>query len=144
MNDELFIGKDNLDYLDNLMANNKDKLEYYYRYTDRIMVTPFGSDKPLFPIAKEIIELTDNPNTKGLTGRVKYTHYQYYGYKIIDNNVIKSPLVDDIKDIIDEYPYFCKDCFEIITKEYNFDKDKVSSIKIEDIKKLEEKEKYLL
>ena len=45
----------------------------------------------------------------------------------------ESPLVDNINDIIDEYPYYSSNCVVTTQKEYDFPKEDVASIKIEDL-----------
>ena len=135
---ELFVGTDNLDYLNNLKNENKDYIEYHYDYSKRrVVTTSTGKITQTYPIMQRHEGYTDDHNHEGLDGKVKLYHYQYYGYKIEKQDgkyvKIKSPLVDDINEIIDEYPYFSLLCFEIEPKEYEFDKDVVSSIRIEDI-----------
>ena len=44
----------------------------------------------------------------------------------------RSPFVDDIRDIINEYPYFEIDCYKQVYKEYRVDRRELNSIKIED------------
>ena len=86
---------------------------------------------------------TDDPTHEGLDGKVRLNHYQYFGYKIEYNNgkyeLIKSPLVDDINEIINDYPYYSLECSEIVTKDLEYDKDMVASVRIEDINTSQQK-----
>ncbi len=135
--DTLFRGDENWDYLYNLMSDNKDYIEYHYDYHKRRVVTTSSAQTLTYPVQQRHAGWTTDSTHEGLDGKVKLHHYQYYGYKIYykDGKYIKekSPLVDDIRDIINEYPYFSIDCFEIIEKEYEFDKDNVSKVTINDI-----------
>ena len=45
---------------------------------------------------------------------------------------IKGPLIDDIREIIDEYPYFETEPFQVVTKDYNLINDIMANLKIED------------
>ena len=135
---ELFKGSDNLDYLNNLIDSNKDYIEYHYDYHKRrIVTTSTGKFTQTYAVLQRHEGYTDDPTHEGLDGKIQLHHYQYYGYKIEKKDgkyvKIKSPLVDDINEIIDEYPFFSLECFEIIIKEYEFDKEIVSSITIDDI-----------
>ena len=119
----LFDGRENWDYLYNVMATKKDFLEYQYQYDDGLG----GWNR----------SWTTNKKKNNLTGKVRVCHYQFCGHKLEykDGRWIntRSPFVDDIRQIIDEYPYFELDCYKVAKKEYTFDKKQVKDIKIEDI-----------
>ena len=80
---------------------------------------------------------TTDRNHSGNTGEVRVRHFKFYGYRIVlkDGKYVReqSPLVDDIRDIIDEYPFFSQECYKTVYKEYKFNKNEVSKIKLEDI-----------
>ncbi len=105
---DLFYGPDNWDYLYNVMASKKDRIEYRYRYDDG------------FDYAYRWIE--SNQENKHYTGDVCVYHYRFCGHRIIlkDGKWIdeRSPFVDDIRDIIDEYPYFQLDPYMVVHKDY--------------------------
>ena len=46
----------------------------------------------------------------------------------------QSPLVDDIRDIINNYPYFSESCTELVYKEYDYTNNKeiLSTLKVDD------------
>lgn len=121
--DQLFRGKENWDYLYNLMASKHDYIEYEYRYRD--------SD------GDSHHSWTDDPSDSRLTGDVRVYHFRYFGYKIEKINgryqKKRSPLVDDIRDIINEYPYFDLQCFKEVHKDYSFDSKIVSSLTLNDV-----------
>lgn len=114
-----FKGSENWIYLFNLMKNKRDYIEYRYRDSD---------DDPHW---------TTDKNKSRKTGLVRVNHYRFFGYKIVWQNgqyiKVRSPLVDDIRDIIDEYDYFDHNCYEEVYKEYNFNRSIVDSIRLEDI-----------
>ncbi len=119
---DLFDGKENWDFLYSVMARMKDYLEFYYYRTDGESTWEGWITDPRY---------SDN------TGDVRVRHMRYFGYKIEykDGKYVKkrSPLVDDIRDIIDEYPYFDIECYKAVYKEYKFKEKDLPKIKLEDI-----------
>lgn len=95
---------DNIEEIRRKRASLHDYKEYEYEDTN------------LMPVGKAIIpmpttEWTDNPNGEDLTGNERICHHMYFGYRIFKNSdgtysLDKSPLVDDLLSIKDEYPYF--------------------------------------
>ena len=75
-----------------------------------------------------------NPNN---TGEVRLRHFKYYGYTIGYKDgkyeLIKSPLADDFREIVDEYPYYSPKCYESVYQYFNFKKEDLPNIRIEDI-----------
>ena len=120
---DLFYGPKNWDYLYNVMASKKDRIEYRYRYDDG------------FDYAYRWIE--SNQENKHYTGDVRVYHYRFCGHRIVlkDGKWIdeRSPFVDDIREIINDYPYFEIDCYKRVHKDYKVDKKKLANLKIEDI-----------
>lgn len=91
-------------YLKRLMKSNQDFVEYEYEYDEWWMCGTIGMWKTKY-------DWTSDPNHSDLTGEVRQGHYRYQGYKIINNKIggyklVKSPLVDNIMLVKDEYPYF--------------------------------------
>ena len=118
----LFKGEENWHYLYNLMLNNEDYMEYEYKYrSGRYTHYAWTQDK----------------NRNGLTGKVRVYHYKYYGYKITCENgeyvLEMSPYVDDIRDILDEYPYVGLGCFDEFHKGYKIDPRKIPTLKLSEI-----------
>ena len=119
---KLFDGIENWDYLYNVMKNHRDYIEYQYEATDgESWWNEWSTKKPKYDF----------------TGKVRITHYRFCGHKLIykDGEWIdeRSPFVDDIRDIIDEYPYFQLDPYTKVRKEYKIDKKKLKDIKLEDL-----------
>lgn len=122
-NNMLFKGEDNWDYLYNVMASKHDRIEYRYRYED------------IFEYAYKWIP--SNQERRDYTGDVRVYHYRFCGHRIIykDGKWVdeRSPFVDDIREIIDEYPYFQLDCYTVVHKDYKVDKNKIKETKLEDV-----------
>ena len=120
--DDLFRGDENWDYLYSVMKRCTDYLQYHYTYSDGEST---WDDWHLD--AKD-------PNN---TGEVRVRHFRYYGYRIVykDGKYVReqSPLVDDIRDIIDEYPYFNQNCYKSVYKEYKLSKSEAKKVKLADI-----------
>ncbi len=136
---ELFDGHENWDYLFNFMKSHQDYMRYHYIRKSKSLNTTYDhlSGKYAMVTAENLVgDWTTNPNTKGLDGTIQICHYRYYGYKIELKDgkyeKIRSPLVDDIREIIDEYPYFETEPFQVVTKDYNLINDIMANLKIED------------
>lgn len=121
----LFLGEDNWEYLYDKMANTYDYLSFYYEYETVIEheVTDSDGNKR---IEKEKIKhtgWTQDPNYMHNTGETRLYHHRFFGYQIICENgrfrLVKSPLVDDIREAIFTYPYFSENCTqEVFTTHY--------------------------
>ena len=123
--DDFFEGRPNWKYLFNMMQRkSKDYLEFYYHYTT---TSTIKSGKSYVTQTHHHRGWDTDPTHRGVTGDVRLCHNKYYGYKVVLKNGkyerIQSPLVDDFRDIIDEYPYFDNTCYETVYKEYDFTKD---------------------
>ena len=118
---KMFKGEDNWGFLFSLMSGKKDHIEYCSESDDG-----FGNASSSW--------FTSKPS--GFNGRIRIYHYRFCGHRLVykDGKYIneRSPFVDDIREIIDEYPYFEIDCYKQVYKEYEVDRDKLSSIKMED------------
>ena len=113
---DMFDGEKNWGYLYNYMASKKDYLEFYYDYTTRKHYTDEDGKEQVKKVRHT--GWSTDPRCEGATGEVRVNHYRFYGYKIIYKNgkyiTKKSGAVDDIRSIIDEYPYFTMDCSTLI------------------------------
>lgn len=122
--EKLLSAEDNWDYLYNLMSENKDYLEFYYRYTTTETRTVTDEDGNTHTETYEKVHdgWTRNPNDLDNTGRYRINHYQYRGYQIVDNGKrLKkhhSEYVDDIREVIPEYPYFRLHDERVVYNEY--------------------------
>lgn len=131
---DLFDGITNWDYLYNEMATHHDYLMFYYHYTTTETYTTTDSEgnTHVKTRTKTHSGWTDNPNRAHNTGKTRLCHHRYYGYRIIYEDgkfkLEKSPLVDDIREIIYDYPYFQEDCIEEVYKEYDFNRNELDKL----------------
>ena len=111
----LFVGRENWYYLHSIMSTKRDYLEFRTETGGWVMERY-------------------NPNN---TGEVRLRHFKYYGYTIGYKDgkyeLIKSPLADDFREIVDEYPYYSPKCYESVYQYFNFKKEDLPNIRIEDI-----------
>ncbi len=117
-------GKTNIEFLLNMMASHKPYLEFNY---DNLYENPITSG------------WTTNPNRKGLTGKVRLVEPKYFGYKFIYDNgevlKVKSPLVDNFMEIIEEYPYFDENyCSTYVSTVFNINLEDIPSLTVDNIR----------
>lgn len=123
----LFEGVNNWEYLYNEMATHHDYLEFYYHYTTLETYTTKDSNGNTSVHTRTVHHSgwTKNPNYLHNTGETRLYHHRYYGYRIVYKNgkfkLERSDAVDDIREIIDEYPYFSEDCVTTVYKEFEYD-----------------------
>ena len=122
----MFLGRDNWDYLYNLMAAQEDYLEFFYEYDTIETYTETDSDGNTETKTRTVHHegWHTNPYDSDNTGRVRLYHHRFYGYKIIYKNnkfsKVSSYAVDDIREIMDEYPYFPENCVTEVYEEFRF------------------------
>ena len=122
----IFDGAENWDYLYKQMASNKDYLEFYQEYT----VTEYKSIEDEDGNETVVVEentydgWTRNPNYIHNTGRTRLCHHRYFGYCVVYKDdkfsLVQSPIVDDIRFVINDYPYFAENNTTIVHKYYNY------------------------
>ena len=134
----LINGEENWNYLFNQMVTNHDYLEFYYYYTTIVPYT-VSHGKGRTSVHLRVVPhsgWTEDPEYYHNTGRMRICHHQYYGYQVVlENNkyVLRaSEPVDDIREIMSLYPYFKEDCVKIVDKEYEFNYDELSHLRVED------------
>lgn len=134
----LFEGKNSWEYLYNEMATHHDYLEFYYEYTTTETYTETDSEGNVTTHTRTVHHdgWHRNPYDSDNTGRTRLYHHRYYGYKIVYENgkfrAIKSPAVDDVRDVINEYPYFSEDCVTLKYEEFRFRKSELQYLSPED------------
>lgn len=135
----LFNGIDNWDYLYNTMVqNNEDYLMFYYEYYTTETYTTTDSDGKTTIHTRRVRHdgWHRNANDSDNTGDVRLYHHRFYGYRVINKDgkyvLEQSPLVDDIRDIIYEYPYFREKCVEEVYAKYKFKISELRSLRAED------------
>ena len=138
---KVFEGIENWNYLYNKMLHNHDYLEFYYRYTTIQTYTTTDSKGRARVRTRTVVHRGwhTNPNSSRNTGDVRLCHHRYTGYKIINKKgkfkLEESPAVDDIREIIYEYPYFKEDCEQIVTSDtYEYTKSELPYLTPEDFK----------
>ncbi len=134
----LFLGSDNWDYLYNVMANNHDYLSFYYEYDTVETSISIDSDgnTHLNTYVVHHDGWTSNPNYYNNTGLTRLYHHRYVGYRIVNNNgkfeLEESEPVDDIREIIDEYPYFAEKCATLVYKQFRYRKSELAGLSPDD------------
>ena len=120
----LMVGTDNWNYLYNLMANNHDYLLFYYEYWTTEMYTTTDGKGNVEVHTRRVHHdgWHRDPYDSDNTGKTRLCHHRYYGYRLVnDENKIKlerSKSVDDIRDVISDYPYFEEDPTDIVYETY--------------------------
>lgn len=123
---KLFEGVDNWNYLYNKMAGNHDYLRFYYEYDTVETYTETDSKGNTVVKTRTVHHdgWTSNPNDSNNTGKTRLYHHRYFGYKVVYKDgrfsLEKSPLVDDIREIIYEYPYISESCESEVSQTFKF------------------------
>ncbi len=149
----LFEGDDNWKYLYNVMkSNSKDYLTFHYHYTTTSTYTTTDSKGHTHTHTRTNHHSgwSEDPTHRGVDGDVRINHHKFYGYRIVKKNgeYIKeqSPIVDDFRDIINDYPFFFEykpdntidslfddeNCVVIVYHEYEFDRNVLTRLKVTD------------
>lgn len=135
---DLINGINNFSYLYNIMANDSDYLEFYYEYYTTEVYTSTDGKGNVTTHTRRVRHdgWHTNPYDSDNTGRVRLCHHRYSGYRIVNKNgkyvLESSPLVDDIRAVLEDYPYYNNRCNHIVTKEFVFNKSKLGSLRPED------------
>lgn len=134
---------DNYEYLRKQHAINKDFIEYEYEYEEEFttyIIVGSGKNEIMIPQyhTRTCYDWTKNPNHSNLTGEYRIGHYMYEAYKIEgkdDKNfnynkrgiLVKSPKVDDIMTLKDEYEYIKENYTSIHYTYYEKEEEKDNS-----------------
>lgn len=108
------------------MATHHDYLLFYYEYTTVESYTTTDSDGNVEIKTRTVHHdgWHSNPYDSDNTGKTRLYHHRYYGYRIVYKDgkfkVEQSPLVDDIREIINEYPYFSENCVTTVYEQFRF------------------------
>ena len=127
----LFVGEDYFNYLYQLMASKHDYLKFYYEYETTEVYTETDSKGNTTMHTRTVTHSGwhDNPNDSDNTGKTRLYHHRYYGYRItcIDGKfqLERSPLVDDVRQILGEYPYVCENCVEEVYEQFKFSRSEL-------------------
>lgn len=135
---DLFEGANNWDYLYNVMASHHDYLMFYYEYWTTETYTTTDSDGNVEIHTRQVYHdgWHKNPYDSDNTGKTRLYHHRYYGYRIVFENgkykVEKSQAVDDIRSIINDYPYFTEKCTTEVYEQFRFSRYELPSLSPED------------
>lgn len=135
---QLFYGIDNWDYLFNVMKNNHDYLEFYYEYETLETYTTTDSKGNIEVHTRTVTHngWHTNANDSDNTGLTRLYHHRYVGYRIVNVNgeyrLEASQPVDDIREIIEEYPYFSEDCTTKVYEQFKFKRGELKHLRPED------------
>lgn len=131
---DLFDGRKNWGYLYNGMKDSPDYLSFYYSYDED--EDYWDGDGNHQTRKKNYSGWTTNPRARGVTGEVALNHYRFFSYKIVKNDGkyerIQSPLVDDIREVLDEYPYAPKRFAKSVYVTYRFKVRDLPNLKVSD------------
>lgn len=134
----LFEGDVNWDYLYYQMANHHDYLRFFYEYDTietRIVTDSDGKERvETYTVHHD--GWTSNPYDSNNTGKTRLFHHRYFGFRIIRKNgkfvLEKSPEVDDIRDVLDEYPYVGEDSVATVYEQFYLSRWELGDLKPED------------
>jgi hypothetical protein len=122
----LFDGIDNFDYLYNFMASTEDYLEYYYEYYETTVHNIYddkGNVIGTYTTTERKDGWSTDRNHRGNNGKIRLCHYQFYGYKplLVDGKwqLFRSECVDDIREVLEYYPYVAEDFSTVVTKTHH-------------------------
>lgn len=155
-----FLDKNNLmridDNLDVILAQqeaNVDYMEYRYSYTylqpiPHIIRSGKTTTTYFTYIPQRRHSWTSNPERSGLTGETRLCHYVYVAYQIVkDENgkyvLVPSPDVDDIREVMGEYPYVKESYSKIVNlegEEVDYEDGKEEDLSDEEKERIEEYE----
>lgn len=145
--------EDNLDVILEQQDKNTDYIEYRYRY---IWMQPIphtmrvGKTTTTYftYMSQPRYSWTDNPERAGLTGDTRVCHHVYTAYKIEkddDSNYVLIPSqdVDDIREVMDEYPYVKEKFYKVVNldgTEVDYEDGKEEDLTAEEKARIEEYE----
>ena len=138
-NNNLFSAANNWDYLRYEMSQLHDFMEYYYSYTTLQTYTTTDSKGHTTVHTRTVHHSGwhDDAYSSHNTGEVRVGHHRYYGYRVNYTNdgfkLEKSPLVDDVREVMDDYPYVCENGNEVVYKTFTFKEEQLPYLRLEEI-----------
>ena len=134
----LFEGLNNWEYLYNEMASHHDYLMFYYEYYTTEIYTTTDDEGNITTHTQQVYHdgWHSNPYDSDNTGKTRLYHHRYYGYRVIYKDgkfkLEKSDAVDDVREIINDYPYFSEGCVEEVYEQFRFYKSELPFLSPED------------
>lgn len=116
-----FLAETNWKYLYYLMSSKHDYLEFFWE-NDYVTYTE-DDDGNKIPEHHHDEGWSKNPKHSYNNGLVRVVHHRFYAHEIIFRNgeyiKIRSPYVDDIREVLDNYHYVDKDCYtKVLSNNY--------------------------
>lgn len=110
----LFRIDENIDLILSQQESNKEFTAYEYSKSELTVVGKIISSTTNY-------YWTNDPDHESLTGKEEDVHYIYQAYKVEkDHNgkyqLVPSPLVEDITEVMDEYPYVREEFYIMVDK----------------------------
>ena len=134
----LFNGIDNWEYLYRLMASQHDYLKFYYEY-DTVETYTETDSKGNTTVHTRTVHHDGwhtNPNDSDNTGKTRLYHHRFYAYRVLyrDGHFVldRSPLVDDIREVLEDYPYVCENAVEEVYETFKFARHDLPYLRAED------------
>ena len=131
----LFDGRDNIDYINYQIYENRDYMEFYYYYEKIYYVEDEDGNKK--KEKKVYSGWSSNPRHEGVTGKVRVCHTRYCAYNVVYSNgelkLNKSKYVDDIREIINKYPYMSESTNIEVSEDFWFSKFELPYLNVEEI-----------
>lgn len=130
----LFDGRENIDYIHHQITTNKDYMKFYYYYEEVYYETDEKGHKKRKTMTYS--GWTDNPLHRGVTGKVRVFHRRYYAYNAVycdgKLSLNQSDGVDDIREIIYDYPYMSENTNYEVFQDFRFHKWELLNLNLED------------
>ena len=99
---------DNIDVLREITSNLNDYYLFQYKYVVHVSDPVYSINADGLPILigyneydEDRFDWTSDPNHKDLTGEKKIMTHVYYGYRIVDNKIERSGIVDSLDLLIE-------------------------------------------
>lgn len=123
---DLFLGTVNWDFLYYQMLTHPDYLEFYYEY-DTVETYTTTDGEGHTQTHTRIVHhsgWTQDPNYWHNTGKVRLNHYRYYAYRVVNKDGVfsleKSKEVDDIREVLEDYPYVSEGTLTEVCEYFHF------------------------
>lgn len=130
----LFEGIENIDYIHYQIRNNRDYMKFYYHYEESH--TEEDEDGNKRKVTETHEGWSTNPRHRGVTGKTRVYHTRYYAYKLIQKDdkleLEKSPSVDDVRTILNEYPYVGENTTQEVTEIFYFSSFELPYLNLEE------------
>ena len=135
---DLFDARTNWDYLFYEMRSLHDWLEFYYEY-DTYETHTYTDEDGNTHTETEVVHHSGwhtDPRDLDNTGDVRLNHHRFYAYRVVYKNgkfeLERSRLVDDVRDVLEDYPYTCEKGYDVVHKDFKFKRRDLPNLKVTD------------